>query len=268
VVENVPFVSDRIHVLLTSAYVPAPDYKALALSNLGSFAFVVGKPSEEAAKAGATEQCQKLADALQAPRKCDLYAVGNIVVYALGKPPVPWIRHDPVIEKPFVAKDIPLLDDPGKALLERNYAPGKTIKTIAIGPGGQFFYNVDVDSVEESARRNLKLCGAAATVPCMIVAADDVFVVPVPAKFRVIGFFRAVGNTAIAVDAGEDLARKLAEPLSSGWSAVAVGAAGRPGLGLKAATEQDAINEALGNCVKSDNDCRIIAIGPFSVRPN
>jgi adenylate cyclase len=52
------------------------------------------------------------------------------------------------------------------------------------------------------------------------------------------------------------------------WNAVAVGAAGRPGLALKAANEQNAVNEALGNCVKHDSDCHVIAIGPFSVGPN
>ena len=49
---------------------------------------------------------------------------------------------------------------------------------------------------------------------------------------------------------------------------VAVGVSGRPGLGLQAANEQDAVNEALANCVKRDTDCHVIAIGPFSVGPN
>ncbi len=51
-------------------------------------------------------------------------------------------------------------------------------------------------------------------------------------------------------------------------NAVAVGVAGRPGLALKAANEQDAVNEALGSCVKRDSDCHVIAIGPFAVGPN
>ena len=45
-------------------------------------------------------------------------------------------------------------------------------------------------------------------------------------------------------------------------------AAGRPGLALKAASQQNAINESLANCVKSDSDCHVIAIGPFAVGPN
>jgi adenylate cyclase len=101
----------------------------------------------------------------------------------------------------------------------------------------------------------------------MIVAVDDVFVVPVPTTLKVIGFFHADRNPSIAVDARDDAARRLADA-SSGWNAVAVGASGRPGLALKATNEQDAVNEALGNCVKHDSDCHVIAIGPFSVGPN
>ena len=37
---------------------------------------------------------------------------------------------------------------------------------------------------------------------------------------------------------------------------------------LKAANEQNAFNQALGNCAKRDSDCQVIAIGPFSVGPN
>jgi hypothetical protein len=101
----------------------------------------------------------------------------------------------------------------------------------------------------------------------MIVAVDDVFVVPVPTTLRIVGFFRADKNSSIAADARDDVARKLADA-SSGWNAVAVGGSGRPGPGLKASSEQNAVNDALGNCVKHDSDCHIIAIGPFAVGPN
>jgi adenylate cyclase len=49
---------------------------------------------------------------------------------------------------------------------------------------------------------------------------------------------------------------------------VAVGAQGRPGLGLKASNEQNAVNDALADCAKRDSNCRVIAIGPFTVGPN
>jgi adenylate cyclase len=52
-----------------------------------------------------------------------------------------------------------------------------------------------------------------------------------------------------------------------GWNAVAVGTAGRPGLGVRAADEQSAVNSALADCAKRDGDCHVIAIGPFTVGP-
>jgi hypothetical protein len=101
----------------------------------------------------------------------------------------------------------------------------------------------------------------------MIVGVDDVFVVPVPASMKAVGFFHAERHPSIAGDAIDEVARQFGYALS-GWNAVAVGAAGRPGLALKAPTEQAAVSEAQGNCVKRDSDCRVIAIGPFSVAPN
>jgi hypothetical protein len=71
----------------------------------------------------------------------------------------------------------------------------------------------------------------------------------------------------IPADARDDVARRLGDA-SSGWNAVAAGTAGRPGLGLKAATEQAAANAALAECARRDSNCQVIAIGPFSVGPN
>jgi class 3 adenylate cyclase len=268
---NVPFVSERVRATLANEYVPAVDFKAFAL-NLGGFsAFVTGQPSEELAKTAALEQCQKRADSASSPRKCELYAVGNGLVYAHGKPPVPplpWVKRDPSTERPFASKDVPLTRDAGKTRFENIYVPARKTKALALGPGGsQYFMIVGLESVEEAARRSLESCGAIAGVPCMIVALDDAFVVPVPTTMKVTGFFKAAGNSVIAADARDDVTRKLVDA-SSGWNAVAVGAAGRPGLGLKAANEQAAVNQALANCVKSDSDCHVIAIGPFSVGPN
>jgi class 3 adenylate cyclase len=268
--DTVPFVPDRTRVILANEYVPAADYKAFALNTNGVNVFVAGQPNEEAAKNAVLEQCQKRADNSQPVRKCELYAVGNAMVYPHPRPPMPpmpWIRHDPSTEKPFAVRDVPIVRDLGKARIESVYPSGRKSKTLAIGPGGAFFFNIGAESADESARRILETCGAIAGIACMIVAADDVFVVPVPTTLKAIGFFRPDRNPSIAVDAKDDVARKLADA-STGWSAVAVGTSGRPGLALKAANEQNAVNEALGNCVKHDSDCHVIAIGPFAVGPN
>jgi class 3 adenylate cyclase len=267
---NVPFISDRARATLASDYAPAADFKAFSL-NVGGFnAFVTAQPSEEAAKSAAVEQCQKRADAAQSPRKCELYAVGDAVVYAHGRPPIPpppWVRRDAVTEQPFVARNVPLTREGGKARLEAVYAPARKHKAVALGPGGALFFPIALDSVQEVVRRALESCGGIGGVPCMIVALNDNFVVPIPTSLKVTGFFKAAGNTMISADARDDVARRLADA-PSGWNAVAVGAAGRPGLGLKAATEQAAASAALAECAKRDSNCQVIAIGPFSVGPN
>ncbi len=268
--DTMPFVGNRTRTALTNEYLPAADYKAVATTINGVNAFVVGQASEEAAKTAALEQCQKRAEQINAPRRCEVYALGDTVVYTHGKPPVPplpWIKHDPATERPFVADEMPLIRDQGKTRLENAYTPGRKTKTIALGPGGQFFFSTAAETVDEAARRNLESCGALAGVPCMIVALDDAFVVPVPKTMKVTGFFRPADARMIAADARDDVFHKL-DAASSGWNAVAVGAAGRPGLALKATSEQNAINESLANCVKSDSDCHVIAIGPFAVGPN
>jgi len=265
---NIPYVSDRTRATLGTDYVPATDFKAFALNVGGFSASVTGQPSEEAAKSAAVEQCQKRADAAQSPRKCEIYSVGDNVVYGHGKPPLPpapWVKHDQITEQPFAAKDVPMVRDVGKSRLE-NYSSGRKNKAIALGPGGAFFFLTAVDSTDEAVRRALESCGGIAGVPCMIVALNENFVVPIPTTLRVTGFFKAVGNGAISPEARDDVARQLAD--AGGWNAVAVGAAGRSGLGLKAATETAAVNGALAECVKRDSDCHVIAIGPFSVGPN
>jgi adenylate cyclase len=267
--EAMPFVGNRTRTTLASEYLPAADYKAIATTISGVNAFVVGQPSEDAAKTAAIEQCQKRAEQINAPRRCEVYALGNTVVYAHSKPPVPplpWIRHDPVTERAFVADEVPMIRDQGKTRLENGYTPGRKTKAIALGPGGQFFFSTGAETVDEAARRNLESCGALAGVACMVVALDDVFVVPVPKTMKVTGFFRREDARMIAADARDDVFRKLGD--ASGWTAVAVGAAGRPGVALAAANEQKAINDALAGCVKSDSDCHVVAIGPFAVGPN
>ena len=89
-----------------------------------------------------------------------------------------------------------------------------TTLTVAVGPGGGFFFNTAIDSIEESARRNLESCGAIAGVPCMIVAVDDVFVVPIPTTLHPLGFFKAAESPVIAPGERDEVARKLNEASS------------------------------------------------------
>jgi adenylate cyclase len=268
--DNVPFIGGRARANLASEYMQGADYKAFALSVGGTPGFVVGQPSEEAAKTAALELCQKRADNFTPRRQCELYAVGNTMIYQHGRPPMPpapWVKHDPSTERPFDPKTVPMVRDASLVRLENTFVPGRKSKSIVLGPTGQLYFNYNQDNVDDSIRRNLETCGAVVGVACMVVAVDDVFVVPVPTLMKVTGMFRAANNASITADQRDDVMRKLAEA-STEWNAIAVGSAGRPGMGLKATSEQNAINEALGNCVKRDSDCHVIAIGPFTVGPN
>jgi adenylate cyclase len=266
--EAVPFVSERTRAYLSIQYVAGDDQKAFALNVAGFTGAAFGQPNEEAARNTALEQCQKRADAAQSPRRCELYAVGDSVVYPHGRPPMPaqpWVRHDATTERPFASKDFPMVREPGKVRLENMFVPAAKPRAVALGPGGQYFMVLGASSAEESARRSLESCGAIAGSACMIVAVDDNFVVPIPTLLRITGFFHAASNPSIVADARDDVVRKLGD--ATGWNAVAVGTAGHPGLGLKAADEQTAINSALADCAKRDSDCHVIAIGPFTVGP-
>src|SRR6478672_4882545 len=165
----------------SSPLLPAGERKAFALNLNGVIGLASSQPNDEVAKSAALEQCQERADAIQSPRKCEVYAVGSTVVYPHGRPPLPplpWFKRDPVTEKPFAPTAMPFMRDQGRTRLENVYMPGKKSKAISAGPGGNFVFYTDGATVPEVVRRSLETCGALAGVPCMVVAIDDLFVVP------------------------------------------------------------------------------------------
>ncbi|WP_439365181.1 adenylate/guanylate cyclase domain-containing protein [Bradyrhizobium sp. DASA03005] len=266
--DSVPFINERVRSFLAGDYASSGDYKAFALNVGGFTGSALNQASEEAARNMALEQCQKRADAAQSPRRCELYAVGNTIVYTHGKPPMPpppYVRHDAMIERPFASKDFPIVREPQKVRLENMFVPAAKSRSVALSPGGQYFMVLGASSADDAAKRSLESCGAIAGVPCMVVAVDDNFVVPIPTLFRITGFFNAASNSSIVAEARGEVVRKLGD--ATGWNAVAVGTSGRAGLGLKAADEQTAVNSALADCAKRDSDCHVIAIGPFTVGP-
>ena len=105
-------------------------------------------------------------------------------------PPEPWFTRDPSVERPFVADDVPLVKETNKAAIAKRYGELHKPKALVIGPlGGFHFYNQE--NIDEAARRALEACGGAAGVPCLVVAVDDDFVVPIPATMKAVGFFKA-----------------------------------------------------------------------------
>jgi class 3 adenylate cyclase len=264
--ETVPFIADRQRFAIRNAYMSAPDHKALAISFVQA-AFTSSQKDDETAKAAALALCQRATEPAVAGMRCDLYAVGDTVVYARGRPPVPpepWLARDPAIEIPFAVETVPLVNDLIRANLQKNYLRGRQPKALAVSPQGLNGASMGQGSLDEAVRRALEVCGARAGAACTVVAVDDVFVVPIPTIMKPVGLFRAHGSAAVVQEARDELARRLANA-TSGWNAVAVGANGRPGVMLRAASEQDAINGALKDCGRQDRGCGVVAIGPFAV---
>jgi adenylate cyclase len=100
----------------------------------------------------------------------------------------------------------------------------------------------------------------------MIVAVDDDFVVPIPKTMKAVGFFRPATNSFVVANERDFLARRYAV-VTKGWSAVAASVNGKTGAALGVENEDAAVKAALADCAKVDRECRIIAIGPFSVEP-
>ena len=266
--EIVPFIPDRQRLAIRTAYMSAPDHKAIAISNRQA-AFITDQKDDETAKAAALEACQRATERIVPGQRCDIYAVGATVVYGRGRPPVPpepWFVRDPSIETPFAVESVPLANDFFRGNLQRFYKNGRKSKAFAVSPQGLGGMFMAQGSQEEAVRRALELCGNRAGVACVIVAVDDVFVVPIPATMKVVGLFRAAGDAAVVPEARDDIARRLGNA-ASGWNAVAVGTNGRPGLMLRAGSERDAIDGALVDCGRQDRACRVVAIGPFTVEP-
>ncbi|HZP77218.1 MAG TPA: adenylate/guanylate cyclase domain-containing protein [Pseudolabrys sp.] len=263
--ETVPFIGDPDRASIRSAYLNAPGEKALAIGLMG-IGMATGQPDADTAKAAALANCERTLQSA-ADLHCSLYATNDNVVFAGALPtlpPPPWLIRNAEIETPYSSENVPLVRPATQTQLAKVYEPRPNAKALALSPRGQEFYYYSQRSVDEAVRRALERCGLKSGLACMIVAVDDVFVVPIPSSMKPTGLFHAASDTAINADMREDVARRLANAPNA-WNAVAVGAAGVPGVKLKASDEDDAIEGAVADRRRRDRDCRVIAIGPFTV---
>ncbi|MGZ5828325.1 MAG: adenylate/guanylate cyclase domain-containing protein [Xanthobacteraceae bacterium] len=268
--ETIPVISDRSRLDVRNEYLPAPGHKAIAFS-VRRIAFLTSQADDETAAKGALDSCQRATDAIRGPpQKCEVFAIGDVVVSSRAHPPMPpqpWIVRDASVEKPLTAKDIPLIPDSARTNVERNYMPALAPKAIALSPRGHLGFFVNQSSVDEASRRALEFCGGNAGVPCTIIGVDNAFIVPIPTTMKISGFFRPAASTAIAAGQRDEIAKQFSEN-ATGWSAIAIGDGGHAGVSTKAASEADAVSGASAECRKSDQNCRVIAIGMFAVEPN
>jgi DNA-binding winged helix-turn-helix (wHTH) protein len=266
--EEVPYISDPDQATIREVYLPAPDYKALALG-FETMGFAVAKPDKRTAEIAALESCEKIASERppHPENPCELYAFGNAMISKRPLPPMPprpWIVRNPSIERPFVVNDIPLISDAGKREFG-SYANARKPKALALSVTGNLDGRFNQANLEQAVRRALQRCGFSSRKACMIIEIDDQFIVPIPKLMKVVGFV-ASGIKDLAPKLKEDVSLRLAGA-NTGWNAVAVGASGNAGLKLGAGSEQAAMDGAMDECGRQDRECHVVAIGPFLVEP-
>ena len=166
--ETIPFIADRARATIRNEYLPAADHKALAIAPGSAFGFTAGQADDDTAKSAALDICQRRADAGQRQRKCEIYGVGNTVVYAGARPPMPlapWVKRDPLTVRPLIADDLPMVRPDGRTAIEKNYASGRASKALALGPKGGLSFLTNQESVNEAVRRVLEICATAPVFP-------------------------------------------------------------------------------------------------------
>jgi adenylate cyclase len=171
-----------------------------------------------------------------------------------------------MVETPFKVEQIPFMPPARREERFSMYFKGKNPRAVAVSPTGAIGYFFEQASHEEAMRRSLETCGWRGGVPCRIIAIDDMFILPMPQSMRIAAFFLPRRANMIIETEREGIAQKLANN-PGGWSAVAVGGAGRTGVAIKAASEEAAVAQAKSECGKIDAGCRIVAIGPWAVEP-
>ena len=250
-----------------SVYLSAPDHKALAMSS-GRMGFTTAQRDEETAKTAAIAACQRATEEARLRSRCELYAVGNMVVSSRGRPPMPqqpWIVRDPSIERPFAVGGHSAGDRNTRAQSSESMRKS-TQKSKALALSASGFYSSYTNESEHrgsctqgfgTVRQQLRRCVhdhcARRHVRCSNSQDDE--------GRRI---FQPDTINAIAPELRDDVARRLGNA-TSGWNAVAVGASGRVGSKLGAESEQAAIDGSMADCSRHDRECRIAVIGPFLV---
>jgi hypothetical protein len=269
--ETIPFLRASDRQRIRDEYLPAPNYKALAMT-MFMYRFVTGKPSQEAADKAAMEACENNkprspndSAVKEIEHRCELYASGTAVVSlhtSIPMPPMPWANAS--VQRPFVSAELPITSAEGKDSIERQYPRSSRSKALVIAPNGHVFTTTAEVSPEEAMRRGLERCGYISRTPCLVIAVDDSFVTTVPTLAKAVGFYRQDALFGVPMEERAEIARQLAAS-NKGWQAVALGAANHVGIEVGAASERSAIDGALENCALYDHDCRVVVIGPFLV---
>ena len=272
--EDIPFLDDRAQERVRTAYLRALDSKALAISPVGIYGWATQRVDEATARTEALDTCTAtLKRALpnhQPQYACALYAIGNEVVWTFRPPPMPpqpWVapgRPANATPTPLDPAKTPLISDGARRTTASGYLPAPASKALAIGRGGnhQHVWNRATDGA--AMRAALQACGFLSQRPCFVYALNDEVVVRVPETVKIVDVLAQDDLSGVS-DADRQRI-ETAYMTALDWRALAIARNGRIGLSVRAASEQQAIDQALRSCQDAGGlDCGLAAIGPFKV---
>jgi adenylate cyclase len=268
VVADVPFVAEwRRHRL--DEYTHAEGAKALAINVRGWFALATRRLDPNVARRVALEECNALVDREVPVRRpydrCMIYAEGDDVVWPFRPPPMPPAPYVPAARLsppvPFDAATVPLIKEPARRNLAEHYMGLPRHRALVLGPNHLDWWSPS-DSAADAVRRNLQICGHLAGRPCAVYSVDDLVVVRVPQLHRVTDIFTPQEIDRLDAPGRAAVERYL---IADDWRAIAVARNGWLGIVSGRAGEAAAADDALAECRKGGDGCRLLAIGPFLV---
>jgi adenylate cyclase len=271
--EDIPYLDDRAKDAIRTQYLPARPAKALAIAGgRNLFAWVADQADTETAQKQALEKCatelRRVTEDQAAHAPCRLYAVGDEVFSAFRLPPMPpqpWVATDrPVPATKVDPEKVPLATAAARRAIAEHYLPGGDAKAIALGRRGVAYLVWQRSSDFAALRGALESCAAITERPCFIYALGNDVVVHVPQAARIVDAFAPEDLDGVS-DADRHRIDTTYLPDGS-WRALAIGGNGRIGLGLRQASEQQAIDQAMSDCAQAGGlECTLIAVGPFKV---
>ena len=257
---KVPLVEDQVRREL-AVYASKPGAKAIAISGARwkspiGWGMSYGAPDMETAKKDAIERCRS-----RTSTDCRIYAVGTDVVWP--KQPLADSTAGGLQVTPL---DIPMLADTLPATFVKPWATEAYLnrhghKALAIS-GSDFWYVYDKSSQTEAARLAWERCSYVAQYSCVLVSVDGLLTVQVPTTHRIVDTFLVANEQSISAGDKQRIGQIYR---GSEWRALARGQSGAWYPAARLPSEAAAVQAALAACGKSEQGCRIHAVGDFRV---
>jgi class 3 adenylate cyclase len=266
---EVPFVTQQRRRQL-EFYGRAEGAKALAISPRGVAGFVTRRVNDGTARRLALDDCNKAAQREPGPHReldrCDLYALGNTVVWTFRTPPTLAPPYRPATQlSPAPGLDLgsaPLLTDKARQELVETYSKADPSRALVIGRRRMEFW-MQGDTDADAMRRALQACGHGTGRVCAVLAVNGELAVRPPTRYRPVEVFTPQDVADAALH--EAIERYL---VADDWRAVAIGRNGKISIVSGRPSEAIAAGEALRDCARAGGtECAITAIGPFLVAP-